>query len=165
MVARRAKGPGPRGLPPWPHIGHRGSRPEGPQALRLSPRKPTAFWAKGAFCGAPYGSTAECDRRQRPLAFASCTKRCFAPFGAKEHSCGRLTSPTGVRRRKEGFALFAPMEHRAKGPVRPRTGVGDVSLPHLCSKEHRCCKAAPVRLRGRSRLGFCPMELQSSSLK
>ena len=142
MVARRAKGPGPRGLPPWPHIGHRGSRPEGPQALRLSPRKPTAFWAKGAFCGAPYGSTAECDRRQRPLAFASCTKRCFAPFGAKEHSCGRLTSPTGVRRRKapKGLCSLSEHMHRAKGPVHVRTS-------------HRCKAVgfAPVLLSAKSR--------------
>ena len=60
----KRRGQGPL-WPPRP-IGHRGLRPEGLRALRLSPRKPTAFWAKGAFCGAPYGSTAECDRRQSP---------------------------------------------------------------------------------------------------
>ena len=62
-----------------------------------------------------------CSMRQKPTA-----------FGAKEHSCGRLTSPTGVRRRTGPLALCSMHQKCFALLVLRSMTVGDSRLPRSC---------------------------------
>lgn len=52
-------------------------------------------------------------------------------FGAKEHRCGRLTSPTPVRRSHRAFGPVLTKEQSPFGALRRRTGVLLCSTPVL----------------------------------